>query len=204
MAERSGPIRDARRTRERIIEAAQRVFSSQSYAAARLSEIAAEAGINQALITRYFESKENLYASALTDILRRRESRPRRTGEKEGEQIVSAMLSAEASSVDPLPMIIMASSDPQARIIAGDAMAQEVLAPLSRWLGAPDGDVRAAQILALCAGLFTYRSLMPLDCFKGEMHPQARQWLEEAIQSIVDGSQASRRPPGDTSYVKMP
>lgn len=188
MAERSGPIRDAKRTRERIIAAAQRIFSSQSYASARLSEVASEAEINQALITRYFGSKEKLYESALIDILRKQEGRQARTGEKEGELIVRSILTEDPESPDPLPMIIWASGDHTARLIARDVMAQEIVSPLARWLGSPDGDIRAAQILALCAGVFTYRNLMPLDCFSGQMHPQARRWLEDVIQEIVDGA----------------
>jgi TetR/AcrR family transcriptional regulator len=53
--------RDPERTRARILEAAVEEFSAKGYAGARVSEIAARAGVNQQLIAYYFDSKEGLY-----------------------------------------------------------------------------------------------------------------------------------------------
>ncbi len=44
----------------RILDAARRVFTRQGTAGARMQQIAAEAGVNQALIHYYFRSKEQL------------------------------------------------------------------------------------------------------------------------------------------------
>lgn len=53
--------RDPERTKARIVEAAIQEFSAKGYAGARVSEIAARAGVNQQLIAYYFDSKEGLY-----------------------------------------------------------------------------------------------------------------------------------------------
>lgn len=53
--------RDSERTKERILDAAIEEFSAKGFAGARVSEIAARAGVNQQLITYYFDSKEGLY-----------------------------------------------------------------------------------------------------------------------------------------------
>lgn len=47
-------------TEERILEAARSVFIRRGTAGARMQEIAAEAGVNQALLHYYFRSKEQL------------------------------------------------------------------------------------------------------------------------------------------------
>ncbi|WP_412069157.1 TetR/AcrR family transcriptional regulator [Rubrivirga sp. IMCC43871] len=47
-------------TRDRILEAAHRVFLRRSVAAARTQEIADEAGVNKALLHYYFRTKEGL------------------------------------------------------------------------------------------------------------------------------------------------
>src|SRR5687767_6426960 len=47
-------------TEERILEAARVVFTRRGTAGARMQEIAAEAGVNQALLHYYFRSKERL------------------------------------------------------------------------------------------------------------------------------------------------
>ncbi|WP_215543037.1 TetR/AcrR family transcriptional regulator [Amycolatopsis sp. CA-230715] len=53
--------RDPERTKARILEAAADEFSAKGFAGARVSEIAARAGVNQQLISYYFDGKEGLY-----------------------------------------------------------------------------------------------------------------------------------------------
>jgi TetR/AcrR family transcriptional regulator len=53
--------RDPERTKARILEAAVEEFSAKGFAGARVSEIAARAGVNQQLISYYFDGKEGLY-----------------------------------------------------------------------------------------------------------------------------------------------
>jgi AcrR family transcriptional regulator len=53
--------RDPERTRKLILEAAEAEFSAHGYAGARVSAIAARAGVNQQLISYYFNGKEGLY-----------------------------------------------------------------------------------------------------------------------------------------------
>ncbi|KAA9161624.1 TetR/AcrR family transcriptional regulator [Amycolatopsis acidicola] len=53
--------RDPERTKARILEAAIQEFSAKGFAGARVSAIAARAGVNQQLIAYYFDGKEGLY-----------------------------------------------------------------------------------------------------------------------------------------------
>jgi AcrR family transcriptional regulator len=53
--------RDPERTKARILEAAMAEFAAKGLAGARVSEIAARAGVNQQLIAYYFDGKEGLY-----------------------------------------------------------------------------------------------------------------------------------------------
>ncbi|HEY3682239.1 MAG TPA: TetR family transcriptional regulator [Streptosporangiaceae bacterium] len=53
--------RDPERTKARILDAATQEFSAKGFAGARVSEIAARAGVNQQLIAYYFDGKEGLY-----------------------------------------------------------------------------------------------------------------------------------------------
>ncbi|WP_409496288.1 TetR/AcrR family transcriptional regulator [Amycolatopsis sp. cmx-11-12] len=57
--------RDPERTKAQLLEAAKAEFGAKGYAAARVSEIAARAGVNKQLISYYFGGKEGLY-NALT------------------------------------------------------------------------------------------------------------------------------------------
>ena len=53
--------RDPERTRKRILDAAAAEFSAHGYAGARIRAIAARAGVNQQLVSYYFDGKEGLY-----------------------------------------------------------------------------------------------------------------------------------------------
>jgi AcrR family transcriptional regulator len=65
--------RDRERTRRLILEAAAAEFGAHGYAGARISAIAARAGVNQQLISYYFDGKEGLH-QAMTEQWRQRQS----------------------------------------------------------------------------------------------------------------------------------
>lgn len=56
----TAPAADEQATRERILAAAHRVFTTQGTAKARTQEIADEAGVNKALVHYYFGTKDAL------------------------------------------------------------------------------------------------------------------------------------------------
>ncbi|PXY21464.1 TetR family transcriptional regulator [Prauserella muralis] len=53
--------RDPERTRQRILDAAAAEFGAHGYAGARVRAIAARAGVNQQLVSYYFDGKKGLY-----------------------------------------------------------------------------------------------------------------------------------------------
>ncbi len=69
-------------TRQRIMDAARRIFMQRGMAGTRMQEIADEAGINKAMLHYYFRNKEQLFelifAEALEDIFPRVEEVLRR------------------------------------------------------------------------------------------------------------------------------
>jgi AcrR family transcriptional regulator len=60
---RSG--RDAALTRRALVRAARRRFATEGYRATTVRQIAADAGVNVALINRYFVSKEGLFEACM-------------------------------------------------------------------------------------------------------------------------------------------
>mgnify|MGYP001217578193 CR=1 FL=1 len=57
----SRSIKDSEQTKKKILMAAINEFAEKGFNGARMSSIAAKAGVNQALLHYHFESKENLY-----------------------------------------------------------------------------------------------------------------------------------------------
>jgi AcrR family transcriptional regulator len=58
-------------TEEKIKEAARVVFTSKGYAATKVRDIAAEAGINVSLLNYYFRSKEKLFQLIMAETLQK-------------------------------------------------------------------------------------------------------------------------------------
>ena len=177
--------RDPERTKARLLEAARRLFSQRAYAYVGVRDIAAQAGVDVSMAARYFGSKEGLFEAAFASSF----DAFKLTDEREafGRHVVGLFLDDQDQATLPLHIIQHAAADP----VAGEAIrrvAQKAMVePIATWLGGPDAQARAAQILALCAGFFTYRVLVPLAPFAGGMDPKARVWLEGALQAIVDG-----------------
>lgn len=63
-------IRDPQRTRQWIIDAAVAEFTERGFDGARIDAIAEQSQTNKSLIYKYFNSKEELYISSLSDIYR--------------------------------------------------------------------------------------------------------------------------------------
>ncbi|GIE91420.1 TetR/AcrR family transcriptional regulator [Actinoplanes regularis] len=62
----AGPRRrDSAATKQALLEAARRRFAADGYAATYIRDIAQDAGVNVALIARYFGSKEGLFRDCL-------------------------------------------------------------------------------------------------------------------------------------------
>jgi AcrR family transcriptional regulator len=59
-----------KKTEEKILEAATSVFVEKGKAAARMQEIADEAGINKALLHYYYRSKDKLFESVFTIVVK--------------------------------------------------------------------------------------------------------------------------------------
>jgi AcrR family transcriptional regulator len=173
-------------TRARILSAAQQAFSRRGFGGVGLREIAADAGVNVALVARYFGGKEGLFSAALDELLTANNlwETPRETF---GGALVSKFIDTPRELPNPLPMMMLSSADPVAKTLVLDLVRTHVLAPLAMWLGPPSAEARAAEIMALCSSFLAYRILLPLAPFAADVDPQARDWLARSLQALVDG-----------------
>lgn len=180
-------VRDATRTRESILKAAQILFARKGYTTVGVREVAAEAGVNATLIRRYFGSKEGLFRAAVEDFLQidpfidgpRNEFGNRAVALlKYGEEIPSA-----------LAMMMHATADPEARTLCSGLMHSHIDQPLADWLGGKNAMARATQINLLWIGYMAARQVLPLPALTGDAVDETRRWMAIAIQALVDADE---------------
>lgn len=177
--------RDSERTRRAILDAAQAVFSSTPYAEASLKEICARAGANPALVSRYFGSKEALFEEAL-DLALDVDLMTKAARGQFGVSVARLFIHEQEDRINPLPMLVYASAQSGTRAIAVRLVHERILVPLGEWLGGPDKETLAAQIMSVAIGYFTYRLILPLRPFENGGDENTETWLANALQSIVD------------------
>ncbi|GGN33646.1 AcrR family transcriptional regulator [Actinoplanes campanulatus] len=179
--------RDAAKTRRLLLDAAIQRFTRDGYAATTVRDIADDAGVNVALISRYFRSKEGLFEACLTssvDELRRNtgEAPLSRTPEAIARQIAGPC-------ADGLPyhlvLLLRSSGDEGAdRIRLGLLQSySERLAAVAGWSpGSPEGDdllLRAQVVLAAAAGIALLRT-------KTGLGPLAQATEEDLVPPLRD------------------
>ncbi|MET0693390.1 MAG: TetR family transcriptional regulator [Propionibacteriaceae bacterium] len=112
--------RDADETRRQLLHAARRRFARHGYTGTTVRQIAGDAGVNVALINRYFTSKEGLFEACLRRVVENLDRPPAADVTVDG--IVDSVLSQLAelpSGEHPLELLLLLRS-------SGDARADEI------------------------------------------------------------------------------
>ena len=181
--------RDAERTRTAILDAAQTLFSTRGFPNTGVREVADLAGVNSALVGRYFGSKEGLFRAALERVI---DITPILTEDRRhrfGVDMVAGLFDTQ-DALGPLAMMILSAADPAAHAVSVELLQKNVIAPLARWLGPPDGEGRAARLNILWSGFLTSWKLLPIQPLTGARLASTRRWLEAETQAIVDEGSA--------------
>lgn len=178
----------AQTTRGAMLAAARSRFLTDSYENVGLRDIARDVGVDVALVSRYFGSKEELFREVLRGGGERKfdENLPR---EELPDHLVSMIMAKDESGdrepVEKLLIILRSASSPIASGIVHDAFRGDVLEPLADLIGGPHASVRASLALAMALGstiLCTIMSVEPLneadaDVLRGRL----RQLFETAL-----------------------
>ena len=153
-------------TRGEMLGAARRRFLEESYENVGLRDIARDVGVDVALVSRYFGSKEELFREVLQG----------GDGDKFNVALPAADLpaylvsliaqkdeNADREHVEKLLIILRSASSPAASEIVRDAVRGDVLEPLARILDGPHAATRASLVLAILLGTTVLRTMMALE-----------------------------------------
>jgi AcrR family transcriptional regulator len=161
---RAEPIRsrNAGATRRSILEAACERFLRDGYDQASVRAIAADAGIDAALIFRYFGSKEGLFAEVLettaedpTEVL----SGDRATF---GERVARAVLDPAEHSPSRIAFLHLAASSSVSDVASGLVrrhIEKQFIVPFTRWLAQDDAAEKAWLAASVLIGVSVMTNL---------------------------------------------
>jgi AcrR family transcriptional regulator len=171
------------RTRARILAAAQRAFSTWGYAQTSVRKIASMVDLSSTILHRYFGNKADLFEAALIEAV----GEPRFPESRDQLGVTLAQrLSDPGLDISPHSMTLLATGDEEAEAISAKILQERAVAPLAKWLGSPDAEIRAQQILSLCAG-FVYHSRQLTTRARGaEVDPKMVDWFARSVQAVAD------------------
>jgi AcrR family transcriptional regulator len=152
--------RNAATTRAAILAAARGRFAEEGYDVATVRAIATDAGIDPALVLRYFGSKEELLAAVLVecgticDIL----NGPR---EEFGARAAKSLLAdpVDSDKLTVLQIILRSGSSPKAGPMIRANSQTSFYEPMEAWLGGEDAPIRARALGAIIMGAAMSRGI---------------------------------------------
>ncbi|MFV8820004.1 TetR family transcriptional regulator [Haliea sp. E17] len=181
--------RNALQTRARILSAAQEAFSRRSYSEVGIREIAALADVSPPMLIRYFGSKAGLFEAALIDAVRF-EALPELGQEGLGKRFAQWFTDEELMLLPPA-MIALSTGHEEASAITTRVAEEYAIKPLARWLGAPDGHLRALEIFMLSTSFVLYTQQLPVLQLSRAGKRKLADWFAESVQAIVDRGQGA-------------
>ncbi|WP_309091833.1 TetR family transcriptional regulator [Phenylobacterium sp.] len=162
MTQTEGPIRarNAVATRGAILSAARSRFAEEGYDVASVRGIASDAGVDPALVLRYFGSKEELLAAVLAESGSVRDllDGPR---QEFGARAARMLLldPVEDHKLAVLQIILRSASSPRAGPLVRRNTQERFYEPMEAWLGGADAPIRARTVGAIIMGAAMSRAI---------------------------------------------
>lgn len=150
--------RDAAATRAALLDAAARLFAERGFDRTTVRDIAGLAGVSQALLFRYFGSKDALFATVLA-------SRGRELIEESpAEQLLHRMLLRLTERTPrredhPLYAALRSAHHDTAAAVINQQLGEDFARVLRSLTDAPDAELRADLVLAWVVGIGVLRSM---------------------------------------------
>ncbi|MEU1040591.1 TetR family transcriptional regulator [Streptomyces sp. NPDC005551] len=203
MTNRAGPRRGRRPgspdTRAVILAVARRRFLEDGYHAVTLRSVAAEAGVDLALISYYFRSKKGLFGAALALGANPAEVLARLLDEGDlstlPERVVRQVVTVWDDPVSGPPLLAMlrsAAADEAVGELLKEAVEREIVDRIAALLPGRNARQYAGAFTAVVAGLITTRYLLRLE-------PIASMSAEDVVRRVAPqvrlALRGSPRPP---------
>jgi AcrR family transcriptional regulator len=182
--------RNAAATQEAILVAARRAFTAHGYGGAGLREIATLAGVNVALINRYFGSKDGLFKAAIIDHLDLEalfDGDISNFGKRITEYFMSAPTKKEG--YDPTLAILRSTSSERSVAVITQALEvgfSDVLAAKLTHESPAACQAKSGMLVSILLGYDMMRRVFRLRALGSEYDAEVGVVLATTLQSVID------------------
>lgn len=155
------PIRKSELTRDTILAAARELFAADSYDDVGLRDIGAAAGVDAALVNRYFGTKEALFAEALesgAEDLNIFTGTPEEFGERVAAILVEPK---EGARLESFLMMLQSATSQKSSHLTEEFLDRSLRQPLKAWRRENHDPVQAQLVLSIILGIALSRTISP-------------------------------------------
>ena len=179
--------RNADATREALLEAARKLFGAKGYDSVGLREIAGEAGVNIALINRYFGGKQGLFEAAVpptltADLLAT--CPPNQIGALAAQIMVGKV--AGPNVYDRTLALVRSAGADDARGSLRKSMDENVIEKIAENMSGPDREIRAALIVSALLGYDMLARILGSEVISNADPVKIRQILDAQLETLSD------------------
>ena len=175
-------------TRAALLASARALFSEAGYEHVGVRAIAARAGVNAALVSRYYGSKRGLFEAAVAesftvgDLL---------VGDRAtlGERLARYLVGRRRAGAgfDPTLVVLRSAASPEAGPLLREALDRQVVRTLAAWLQGPDAEARAGLVVSLLFGVAVSRDVLGVAALAADRADELVGYLGPLLQRLVDG-----------------
>ena len=174
--------RNAEATRAAILAAARERFARESYDDVGMRDIAGDVGVDAALVSRYFGSKEELFVTVLDSC---ENGADLMTGDRHdfGQRIAhEAIFKAKSESkLRGLLILLRSIGSTKAMELVQRTGNERFFGPFTEWVGGPDAASGFIMGMTVSREITGGYDLTPAEC------DRMRDRMASILQSIVDG-----------------
>lgn len=191
-AQRPGRWRTGQQSKQRIISAARRHFTREGYERATVRAIAADAGVDVAMVYYFFGNKEGLFtAAALTGPehpLHQLSTLLDEGVEHIGSRLVRRFVQRWDEGLVYEPLVAVwrsAAIQPQARKVLHDSLAGPVAARVTAEFGVADAELRVELVASHLVGLAFARYQLKMEPIASAAIDDVVAWVGPTVQRYL-------------------
>ncbi len=191
MTEQAGRRRDAAATQRALLDAAAKLFAERGFDRTTVRDIAGEAGVNQALLFRYFGSKDALFEAVMARGGREHlaASTPERLF---GASLRSMLEPADSGRRNPaLETYLRSTGSDNAAAAIRREVGEEYARALATLTDAPDAELRADLALAWLLGIGLVREITGTEPLASADPDHVSRLVLTAVRTLLERTEMS-------------